>query len=161
MSGARQRPNHVLVETAFPTEAKELVINGDVEVGVLEIDRHRPIVGTKKGRRIQDRVHPEASRNMLSHLRLMGLQPPSFFRTTNIHDTKPRDVFETQRMACLPKSAETSVHDHNLIRLREDRELRRKRKGEGKTKKQKRVAVLEDAVYEWRGANRSPCFAKK
>ena len=45
--------NHILVKTASPTKAKEAAIDGDVEVGVLKI-------GAKKGRRIPDRVHPEA-----------------------------------------------------------------------------------------------------
>ena len=42
--------NHVLVEKASPTEAKEAAIDGDVEVQILEVDRRRPIAGGKKGR---------------------------------------------------------------------------------------------------------------
>ena len=51
--------NHILVRTASPTKAKEASIDGDVEVGVLEINRHCPIARAKKCRRIPDHVHPE------------------------------------------------------------------------------------------------------
>ena len=75
--------NHVLVE-ASPTEAKEAAIDGDVEVRILEVDQHRPIVGAKKSRCILNRIHTEAG----------SLQPPSLLGTTNIRETKPRDVPE-------------------------------------------------------------------
>ena len=59
MYGPRQRLNHVLVEEASSTKVKEAAIDGHVEVRILEIDQRSPIVGTKKGRRILDRIHPE------------------------------------------------------------------------------------------------------
>ena len=50
---------HVLVEEASPTEAKEAVIDGDVEVHILEVDGRCPITEAKKGRHIPDHIHPE------------------------------------------------------------------------------------------------------
>ena len=54
------------------------------------------------------------------------------------------------------------VHDRNLIRLGEYRELRREREGERqRVEKRKGVAISEDAEDGLGGANRSPGVQKQ
>ena len=127
--------NHVLVEEASPTKAKEAAIDEGVEVHILEVDRRCPIAEAKEGRRILDRIHPEAGSVEKSLVEPLVDEPPAAIFLGN--DEHPGDQANRRpgdaAKAMLCQERQHLVHDHDLHRLREHCELRRKRKEERTT----------------------------